>query len=250
MHLLLCLLTILYSVAASGVAPTDSLPYRLSEPMEISLCLGSAITGSVALQEGASFRLPPASSILLLNRERVNAFDRSATYRYSKTAARISDVTEYVSLALPLLHLIPQNSRRDFGKITMMAAETAAMTTSITWLFKNTIRRERPLMYNPDVPMEVKNKRDNYRSFFSGHTAQTAAMSFFFAQTFAHYHPRSRWKPVVWSLCAALPVLTAVMRYEAGKHYWTDVITGYAVGALVGMSVPWMHKVGMKHRRK
>lgn len=235
---------------SAGLSAQDTLPYRLSEPMDISLCMGSLIVGTVGWQQGQTFRLPPASSVLKLNRADINSFDRSATNRYSRTAAYVSDATHAVSLALPLLHLIPKNSRRDFGKIALMAAETAAMTTSVTWLFKNTVRRERPLMYNPDVPLETKQKRDNYRSFFSEHTARTAAMSFFFAQTFADYHPRSRLKPVVWTLCAALPAATAVMRYEAGKHFWTDVIAGYAMGAAIGVGVPWMHKIVKRNKKK
>jgi len=70
-------------------------------------------------------------------------------------------------------------------------------------------------------------------------------MSFLFAETFAKYNPGSKARPVVWSLCAAFPVLTGVMRYKAGKHFWTDIITGYAVGTLVGIAVPYLHKPGL-----
>ncbi|MBL0309545.1 MAG: phosphatase PAP2 family protein [Bacteroidetes bacterium] len=218
--------------------------------MELTLGIGTIVLASGSYVIGDAFSLPSKQSILLLDRADVNRFDRGATYNTSKSARYISDITDYAALSLPLFHLISKNSRRDFGKIVIMSAETMLASTALTLLFKNSIHRPRPLMYNPNVPIESKWKKDNYRSFFSGHTAQTAAMSFFFAQTFSDYHPRSKWKPVIWSACAALPVLTGVMRYEAGKHYWTDVITGYAVGALVGVGIPYLHRVGMKKKKE
>ena len=59
----------------------------------------------------------------------------------------------------------------------------------------------------------------------------------------------SKLKPMVWSLCAALPVLTGVLRYKAGKHYWTDVLVGYVVGAAIGVAVPYLHSVKLKFNR-
>lgn len=35
--------------------------------------------------------------------------------------------------------------------------------------------------------------------------------------------------------------VTGVARVEAGKHFWTDVLAGAAVGAAVGLLVPVLH---------
>lgn len=51
----------------------------------------------------------------------------------------------------------------------------------------------------------------------------------------------------MWTGAAILPALTGITRVKAGKHYWTDVITGYAVGALVGTLTPLLHR---RHLRK
>ena len=41
---------------------------------------------------------------------------------------------------------------------------------------------------------------------------------------------------------AVVPAITAYLRVKGGKHFYTDVITGYLVGAAVGLIVPELHK--------
>ena len=36
--------------------------------------------------------------------------------------------------------------------------------------------------------------------------------------------------------------MTAYLRVRAGKHFLTDVIAGYAVGATIGILVPHLHR--------
>ncbi len=60
---------------------------------------------------------------------------------------------------------------------------------------------------------------------------------------FRHYFPRSRLKPVVWIGSLGVASATAVLRYEAGKHYPTDLLTGAAFGSLVGWGIPKLHQI-------
>lgn len=39
-----------------------------------------------------------------------------------------------------------------------------------------------------------------------------------------------------------MPAAVAYYRIEAGKHFLTDNLVGYAVGATVGVLVPQLHK--------
>ena len=107
---------------------------------------------------------------------------------------------------------------------------------------KGIIRRPRPLLYNPNVPFEKKNKKGARLSFFSGHTSGVATLSFLSAKFFADYYPDSKWKPVVWTAAALLPSTTGYLRYKAGKHFKTDVMMGAAIGACVGILIPHLHK--------
>jgi len=41
---------------------------------------------------------------------------------------------------------------------------------------------------------------------------------------------------------AAVPAAVGYFRMEAGKHFLTDVLLGYSIGATVGVLVPELHK--------
>ncbi|HWB64428.1 MAG TPA: phosphatase PAP2 family protein [Chitinophagales bacterium] len=198
---------------------------------------------------GIARPIPNPESLNTLNRTDVIKFDRGATYQNSKACAYISDAALFASTGLPLLQLISKNSRKDFGTVAAISAETFTLNLAITNLFKETVRRKRPLLYNPDIPVEKKYKKDNFKSFFSGHTSTVACMSYSFAEMYAAYNPKSKLKPMVWSLSAVFPLVTGILRYKAGKHYWTDVITGYIAGAICGLAVPYLHRNSLGFNR-
>jgi len=39
-----------------------------------------------------------------------------------------------------------------------------------------------------------------------------------------------------------MPAVTGYLRYEAGRHFPTDILGGYALGALTGVLIPIMHR--------
>jgi membrane-associated phospholipid phosphatase len=41
---------------------------------------------------------------------------------------------------------------------------------------------------------------------------------------------------------AVYPALVGYLRRDSAKHFRSDVITGYLVGALIGIGVPLLHK--------
>jgi PAP2 superfamily len=225
-------------------------PYKISKPLDEPIFLGSFTLLTTSYFAGSTWKLPPQSDIANLNRNDVNIFDRSATYQHSVSSAKASDALLYSSIGLPLLHLLNKNCRHDYFKIVTIHAEVLVADLAVTELFKESIHRKRPFMYDPAVPVSAKYTRDNFTSFFSGHTSTVAAMSFCFATVFSQYNPDSKIKPLVWTLCAALPAATGVLRYTAGKHYFTDIITGYAIGALIGVGVPYLHSIKRKYNRQ
>ena len=50
-------------------------------------------------------------------------------------------------------------------------------------------------------------------------------------------------KTVTWISAATIPAAMGVLRVRSGRHFPTDVITGYAVGALLGWAVPYIHRL-------
>lgn len=204
-------------------------------------CWWGRATGHFIYFESKKEALTP-EQIALLNREDINRFDRKATWNWSPTAGYISDAGLYLGLATPSLIFISENARKEYKAVMLMTAETYLLTAGLTSLTKELAKRTRPFVYNDDAPLDKKLKKDARSSFFSGHTSMVASGTYLTAMMYADFHPGSRWKPMVWTGAAIIPALTGLLRYQAGKHYWTDILTGYLVGAAVGVAVPAIHK--------
>ncbi len=177
-----------------------------------------------------------------LNPEKIRPFDRFATENYSRRAKITSDVLMVGSYLTPLSLMLDPQKRPDAITLAVMGAETYLLVSGVTQLTKNLTLRNRPFVYNPEADLEDKQKKDARYSFFSGHTSTAAAATFFWAKVYSDYHPDGKWKPMIWGAAIAIPALTGYMRVKAGKHFPTDVITGYAVGALCGYLIPELHK--------
>lgn len=217
-------------------------PYSLNVAKEVALTgTGIALYFSGQLLEDDLAPLTEME-ILSLDRNSINSFDRGATYNQSLTAKQASDAFVYGSLMLPAFMLLGKEGRNDAIVIGVMYIETIALTAEITELTKRLAFRTRPYVYNENFDMEEKQHIDARYSFFSGHTSVSASMSFFTAKLFADYYPNSKWKPLVWGGAILYPAVTGYLRVAAGKHFPTDVMTGYAIGALIGYFIPVLHK--------
>ncbi len=225
--------------------------YRYKLGLDIPIGLISLGTGASSLILHKKKSALSCAAVKELNANDINVFDRGAVYQHSKAAAIASDVFQYTAMASPALLFIDKNIRKDWATVMPIWAETAALTTALTLFTKELSHRNRPYVYTEEFKNNCNGtdaSKNATSSFFSGHTSITAASTFFIAMVYSDYHPDSRWKPLIWTGAAILPALTAITRYKAGKHYWTDVITGYAVGALVGTLTPYLHR--REFRRK
>ncbi|MEL6671909.1 MAG: phosphatase PAP2 family protein [Bacteroidota bacterium] len=168
-------------------------------------------------------------------------FDRIAIDLRSSTASEASDYTGYLAWGLMLSTYAFKGVRKEWKIHTVMLWESLMVTETFTSLTKSLIRRPRPYVYQPDRPVESKQRPNDRHSFISGHTSSSAAAGFYFAQIFHDHFPDSKWRIPVWILGAGVPAVTGFLRVRAGKHFPSDVIAGYLVGGLVGMAVPRLH---------
>ncbi|GAB4018322.1 phosphatase PAP2 family protein [Spirosoma koreense] len=224
-------------------------PYELKTGRELTTFGVGAVSygASVLLQQ----TIDPltVSEIAGLNSADINSFDRSATKHWSIKAGQLSDVTLVGNVALAgALALGTQTIRQDFKTAGIMYLETILLANGIERTVKAVTQRTRPFVYNPVAPLEDKLERDARQSFFSGHATSAFATAVFTGEVFRHYFPHSRLKPVIWIGSLGLASATAVLRYEGGKHYPTDLIAGAAFGSLVGWGIPKLHEV--KNRSK
>lgn len=217
-------------------------PYTLDWQKE-TIHLGAGVAGL----GGWYFINKSVSSLSLqdianLNRADINRFDRTATYKNSSTAGSISDAGLALNAVLPGVLLLGDAGRKNAMTIGTMYFETMLYTTALTQLTKVIFLRNRPFTYNPDASLGDKGSTDARMSFFSGHTAAAFASAVFLTTVFSKYYPDSPWRPYVVGLSFASATATGICRYEAGKHFPTDILFGALVGSAIGYAVPLLHK--------
>lgn len=220
--------------------------YRFNKAVDFTLSSSSLSMGLIYQLSDQMTRPMSIAAIQKLDRGHIPDFDRFAVENWSPNAALISDVFLYGAVMLPFGLLLHKKVRKDWSKFALIYAECFLMNASMTALCKNIIKRPRPFMYNPDLSLDLKRTNNGQYSFFSGHTSTVACMSFMTAKIFQDYHPQPGIKPLVWTLAAILPAITGYLRVDAGKHFLSDVLVGYAFGAFVGILIPSLHKVKKK----
>ncbi len=221
-------------------------PYTVNLKSELPyIGLSAGLLGSGLIIKSINEETPFTSEELNnLDPSKINSFDRGAVYNNSLTAIEYSNYTLLSGALLPLYFLSNHNTRSDFLPLLVMGAEVYAITSTLALNSKFAFNRSRPLAYNPEFSEEFRMGKTSKLSFFSGHTAQTAGFSFFMAKVIHDYHPDMAigQKVGLWSFAVALPVVTGYFRVKGGKHFNSDVITGFAVGAAIGWLVPQLHK--------
>ena len=225
-------------------------PYRLDFKREVPFIVSSGVILGVGLLADGLNKTTPFTTEELGNLDvnDINSFDRRYVDNYSPIDARTSDYLRTGVTILPILLLSEHHTKEDITSLLVMSAEVMAVTFGITNGVKNLVARTRPYVYNPMVPISERTNSRSRKSFFSGHTSHTAAAAFFMAKVISDYHPNMNkgTKIVLWSVSAYIPVITGYLRVKAGKHFPTDVMTGYAVGAFAGWLIPHLHSVNGK----
>jgi len=166
--------------------------------------------------------------------------DRRVRANFSAPAAATSDALLIATLALPPALLIGDSLDRDDGRRLLVYGEAFAINALLANGAKHLVARKRPYTYaeDPGIRAFAADQGDDaHRSFYSGHSA----LSFGAAVTGAYlYSARSNdrsARALVWGVELAAATATANLRVRAGRHYYSDVVIGAAVGTGVGLTV-------------
>jgi len=121
----------------------------------------------------------------------------------------------------------------------------------VSWLLNNELvtrtakvagGRERPYVdpceNNPHYVSECDSRRDRNASFFSGHASTTATMAGLICSRHVHSGNGSVYDWLGCAGAAATSAATGMLRITAEKHNATDVIAGWASGAIFGYVLP------------
>jgi len=163
------------------------------------------------------------------------------------TADKVSDGMLGTGVVIPVILLAFSGPRHDLGKVGMLYLETMAFTGMSYALGAGFIDKYRPYFYSPDVPFSKRMSDRARYSFFAGHTAMTAAGTFFTAKVFSDYYPESKWKYVMWAGATAVTLTSGYYRYNKGYHFPEDVAIGILIGAGAGILIPEFHKKKIKN---
>lgn len=223
------------------ILPAQS-PYTITGGIDGSLGGGGASLLVASILVDRQVEPLTAEEIAQLRLEKIWIVDRWVTRQWSPTAQSASDAFLLGSLISPAALLLDRPSRAHFGQVGLFSLESLLLTAGLTNLTKTLVRRPRPYVYNPDIPLEFKVRKNDRYAFFSGHTSLAATMTFLSAKLYNDFHPNSPARPYVWAAAVAVPALTGYLRIRGGKHYLTDVLVGFGVGAAVGILVPELHK--------
>ena len=244
--------TLALTLILSSTAPSDQSPYDI-DPVTDGLITGGGFLFLTMLDGITKKTLKPTPACTITDAGHcdpadLGAFDSSIVGNDSQTWRTISDVGLYGSLALPLIlggidyGTSSANDRwSSFGKDTLVISEAAVITTMLTSLFKYAVRRPRPTQYS-SVTQDKFGLPDHQLSFPSGHTSVTAAATTAYAMTFGYKYPDSPWRWAVYSSAALITGLTGYARTAGGKHFYSDIIAGAALGVTMGILVPYLHR--------
>lgn len=156
------------------------------------------------------------------------------------TPNTLSNLTAYVAAPVASFGLVALlASTQDRGDEVIddgiAIAEATVAALGFDYLVKIGVARERPGVHYATVKPD---SAENNLSFYSGHStlAMTLAVSAGTVATLRGYrHAR-----LVWAVGVPVAVATGYLRIAADKHWATDVLTGWAMGAAFGVGVPWL----------
>lgn len=252
---------LVFKISFGALAQSDSTQLAVSDPVRaaenespyttrfavdapiIAGALGLTFLGFKGIQNKDPLTLEEANA---LTKEDVNGFDRFSAGWFSNKADDNSYLPFYASFAYPVIGLLNKRTSKKAGQVMGLYLETMAITGALFTLSAGYIDRPRPLVYGREATGGAADgkrmSKNSQRSFYAGHTAATAAASFFAAKVFADFNPDSKLKPYIWGAAALTAGSVGYMRLKAGQHFLSDNILGFGIGMATGILVPHFHK--------
>lgn len=225
------------------VLPAQGLrPYNPSSTTNgVLIGLGGSITiGSILLDK----KVVPMTEqeVNMLDPNNIWPIDRFSLRHLSFKSDEATDKLLLTSFASPFFLLLDKTGRDNFDDMAMIVFQGAMLNAALVNLTKVTARRARPYNYNPDAPLDIKLRKSSRYSFYSGHVATAAYFSFTTAKLYNDLHPNSKATPYIYAAAALIPATVAYGRMRAGKHFFTDVLVGFAAGTAIALTVPALHR--------
>ena len=155
-------------------------------------------------------------------------------------ADTISNVTwvssVFFTLGTQALLAWRDDALRGFPVDAVIIFETVFSAMVLNQTVKLIAGRQRPFVGALTAAQRAEDS-DNNLSFYSGHSSFTMSLAVAAGTVTQLRGYRRGW--LVWAIGVPLSLATGMLRIAADKHNFTDVAVGWAVGALLGFSMPW-----------
>ncbi len=243
--ILILMLNYIVSFSQNDTIQHKTKSYRLNYVVDIPI----TVAGLVASKYGTDYlrgREPKnLSQIPQLKPQDIWWFDRGATKQNPSEAEKYLDRSNLFmrgAMFAPALMFIDSKVRDIWKEYTVLYFEAQSVNAAAYLAGAMPVSRMRPFMYNTNESLERKLGRNTTNSFFSGHTSVVATSTFFMTKVYFDLHPYAKNRLLWYGLASIPPAITGYYRYKAGKHFPTDILTGFAVGALTGILIPKWHQ--------
>ncbi len=227
-------------------APVNTAPkvpvYKLKPAVDIPIVAVGAGWSLYAFTQIYSKTPSTQEEILELDVNNINSFDRRAVRPFSESIDKASYYPFFAVMPMPFVFLTGKKTKKDFFKLTFLYLEAMSITGMLYTASTYFTDRYRPYAYSSESTMDQRTRGGAKNSFYAGHVALVATATFFGAKVHADYNPDSKIKWLLYTLAGATTATVAVMRYEAGQHFPSDLIIGAVQGTLTGFLVPHFHK--------
>jgi len=159
---------------------------------------------------------------------------------------KISDDGQVVIYLLPGFLMLNKNISKDWLDLLLMYVEGHTITFTFynySFLGPTFQNRYRPMTYYSEFSDAARESGNNRNSFYSGHVASCTYSTFFMAKVYCDYHPNMGAAKYLWYTAASIPpILMGYFRIKALDHFPSDDAVGFALGAVIGIVVPELHK--------
>lgn len=141
----------------------------------------------------------------------------------------ITKQTNWIPFFLVVFYLVIKKiGWKMFGWVVLITALLILVCDQTTNLVKNSVGRLRPCV-DLEIGDEVRKVLIRHsKSFFSGHASNSTASTVFFFLILRRYYKYA-------FLLFIFPLIFAYSRIYLGLHFPGDIITGYTVGAILGI---------------
>lgn len=205
----------------------------------------AAILGAGVVLHGVGLwqqRQHQAPVQLTLDPATLPGIDRAVLGHWGAPGNKASNILFGAATAASLTAvIIDQHGQHPLEPVAIVA-ESVFLASGLTNTVKEVVRRPRPYLYDPVGPRTVDGSGEDLLSFWSGHTANMASITFSTACIVQRSDASHAVKSTTWIAAALVPATMGYLRVRSARHFPTDVLTGYAVGAAVGILVPYLHR--------